>query len=239
RRIEKARPARAGLELGVRIEQRQITADAVEYAVAVIVPERAGERALGAALTGDAVLFLVELRAPLGIGFDDLVHQALRVSGCNLIKVGGRHSSPTRRRRRSATLPRPSSGTSMLHLLVALAAASALAAIAADWRETKPRVFFVLKPLTTLLIAGIASLAPESDYRNLILVGLALSLIGDICLMFQGETAFVGGLSSFLLAHLVFMAAFLIGLPAWPLPWWVFGFAVYGVAFAMLLLPRA
>ena len=127
----------------------------------------------------------------------------------------------------------------MLHLLVALAAASALAAIAADWRETKPRVFFVLKPLTTLLIAGIASLAPESDYRNLILVGLALSLIGDICLMFQGDTAFVGGLSSFLLAHLVFMAAFLIGLPAWPLPWWVFGFAVYGVAFAMLLLPRA
>lgn len=127
----------------------------------------------------------------------------------------------------------------MLELLAALAGASALAAIAADWRETKPRIFFALKPLTTLLIAGIAAQAPESDYRSLILAGLALSLIGDICLMFEGDAAFIGGLSSFLLAHLVFMAAFLIGLPVWPLPWWVLGFVVYGAAFAALLLPRA
>lgn len=127
----------------------------------------------------------------------------------------------------------------MLKTLAVLAGASALAAIVADWRETRPRIFFLLKPLTTLLIAGIAWLAPDSDYRNLVLVGLLLSLIGDVCLMFDGDAAFIGGLSSFLLAHLVFMAAFLAGLPAWPLPWWVLAFAVYGLVFATLLLPRA
>lgn len=127
----------------------------------------------------------------------------------------------------------------MLKLLAALAGASALAAIVADWRETKPPLFLLLKPLTTLLIAGIAWIAPESGYRSLILAGLALSLIGDICLMFETDAAFIGGLSSFLLAHLVFVAAFVIGLPSWPLPWWVLGFAVYCAAFAALLLPRA
>lgn len=127
----------------------------------------------------------------------------------------------------------------MLTILGGAAAASALAAIAADWNEAKPKVFFVLKPLTTILIAGIAALAPDSAYRDLLLVGLALSLLGDICLMFDGTAAFVGGLSSFLLAHFVFMWAFVHGLADAPLPWWAWGFAVYGVAFALVLLPRA
>jgi alkenylglycerophosphocholine hydrolase len=127
----------------------------------------------------------------------------------------------------------------MLQILGWAAVISGLAAIAADWRETKPPAFLVLKPLTTLLIAAIAWAAPESGYRSLLLLALVLSLAGDICLMFEGNRAFIGGLSSFLLAHLAFMAAFLIGLPAYPLPWWAALFAVYGLVFAGLLLPRA
>jgi alkenylglycerophosphocholine hydrolase len=118
------------------------------------------------------------------------------------------------------------------------AALSALLAIVADWNETKPKVFYLLKPLTTLLIAGIAWSAPESGYRDLILLGLALSLVGDVCLMFDGNAAFIGGLSSFLVAHVVFMWAFAHGLP-FAAPWWAALFVVYGVAFAVLLLPRA
>lgn len=127
----------------------------------------------------------------------------------------------------------------MLQILGWAAVISAAAAILADWRETKPPAFLILKPLTTLLIAGLAWLAPESGYRSLLLLGLALSLAGDVCLMFDSNRAFIGGLSSFLLAHLVFMAAFLIGLPAYPVPWWTALFAVYGLLFAALLLPRA
>jgi alkenylglycerophosphocholine hydrolase len=130
-------------------------------------------------------------------------------------------------------------GSLMLQILGLAAAISGSAAIVVDWRETKPLAFLVLKPLTTLLIAGIAWLAPESAYRSLLLLALMLSLAGDICLMFASNRAFIGGLSSFLLAHLAFMAAFLIGLPAFPLPWWALLFAVYGLAFALLLLPRA
>ncbi len=127
----------------------------------------------------------------------------------------------------------------MLMSLVAAAIVSGLLAIVADWNETKPRTFLLLKPLTTILIIGIAWLAPDSDYRTLVLIGLALSLVGDIALMFPSTVAFMTGLSSFLLAHLLFMAAFLNGVEAWSLPWWGIGFALTGVVFAAFLIPRA
>ncbi|HEY0973086.1 MAG TPA: lysoplasmalogenase [Solimonas sp.] len=127
----------------------------------------------------------------------------------------------------------------MLIALAVAVAVSALLAIVADWNETKPRAFLVLKPLTTILIAGIAALAPESEYRTLILLGLGLSLLGDIALMFASNAAFLTGLSSFLLAHLVFMWAFLAGIATWTIPWWAYGFVVYGLLFAAVLLPRA
>lgn len=127
----------------------------------------------------------------------------------------------------------------MLITLAVAAAICAILAIIADWNEAKPSVFLVLKPLTTVLIAGIAALAPESDYRTMILVGLGLSLIGDIALMFNSNAAFMTGLGSFLLAHLLFMWAFLSGVETRAVPLWAYGFVVYGVAFAAILLPRA
>jgi hypothetical protein len=48
--------------------------------------------------------------------------------------------------------------------LAVAAAVSALLAIAADWEERRHRAFFVLKPLTTALIIGVAaSLSVEGD----------------------------------------------------------------------------
>ncbi|MEQ1439180.1 lysoplasmalogenase [Fontimonas sp. SYSU GA230001] len=127
----------------------------------------------------------------------------------------------------------------MLTGLVAAAAATALLAIVADWDEAKPKVFYLLKPLTTILIAGIAWIAPESDYRSWLLIGLALSLAGDICLMFDGNLAFMGGLSSFLLAHVVFMWAFVHGIDIVHVPWWAGVFVLYGLVFSFVLLPKA
>ena len=90
----------------------------------------------------------------------------------------------------------------MITILCGLAAISALAAIAADWNEKRHRAFYVLKPLTTLLIAGIALCGAPGDFRMLLLAALLLSMCGDICLMFPGNGWFIGGLGSFLVAHL-------------------------------------
>lgn len=109
--------------------------------------------------------------------------------------------------------------------LFGAAAVSALLAIAADWEERRHPAFYLLKPLTTALILGAAlSLAPASGagYRLIVIAALALSLLGDICLMFEGDGWFTAGLGSFLLAHVGFIVAFLKGVtlalpPAWTL----------------------
>lgn len=84
----------------------------------------------------------------------------------------------------------------MPSLLVALSVAaggSGLLAIAADWNERRHKSFYLLKPLTTLLIAGVAAAAGPASvgYQNWILLALVLSLAGDICLMFSGARWFV------------------------------------------------
>lgn len=127
----------------------------------------------------------------------------------------------------------------MSTLLIAAIVLSAGVAIAADWNEGKPPLFKLLKPLTTILVAALAALAPDSGYREALMIGLALSLIGDIALMFESNAAFLTGLGSFLLAHLLFMLAFLHGVDAYRLPPWAWLFLGYGVALGLVLVRRA
>ena len=126
--------------------------------------------------------------------------------------------------------------------LFAAAAVSALLAIAAEWEERRHPAFYLLKPLTTVLILAAAlSLAPASGagYRQWVVIALALSMLGDICLMFEGDGWFAGGLGSFLLAHVGFVVAFLKGVSlAWP-PAWTLLPLVYGLGLCAWLLPRA
>ena len=121
------------------------------------------------------------------------------------------------------------------------AALSALLAIACEERAAgRHRAFFVLKPLTTLLVLGAAATAPEADpaYRGWICAALLLSMCGDIALMFPGNVAFVTGLGSFLVAHGLFVWAFLInGGNALP-PAWSAVPVLAGGAFFAWLLPR-
>jgi len=122
------------------------------------------------------------------------------------------------------------------------AAISAVLAIAADWEEKRHRAFYLLKPLTTALILGAAlSLQPASgeDYRSVVAVALGLSLLGDICLMFEGDAWFAGGLGSFLLAHVGFILAFLKGVAMAMPPAWTLLPVAYGLGLASWLLPRA
>jgi len=72
------------------------------------------------------------------------------------------------------------------------------------------RLTYVAKPLTTVLILGVA-LLPESPvslrYQLLVAAGLVFSLAGDVFLMLPSDR-FREGLGSFLVAHLVYVAAF-------------------------------
>lgn len=129
----------------------------------------------------------------------------------------------------------------MIPALSVCAAVSAVLAIAADWNERRHRAFYVLKPLTTALIIGIALAAKPagSIYQYWIVAALALSLAGDVCLMFDGNRWFVGGLGSFLLAHGAFAAAFLQGVAAPDPPGWLAAVVFYAGAMLFVLLPRA
>ncbi|MGH8704559.1 MAG: lysoplasmalogenase family protein, partial [Burkholderiales bacterium] len=133
--------------------------------------------------------------------------------------------------------------------LTLAAAASGALAIAADWEERRHRTFFVLKPLTTLLILGVAATAPlGNDYTRWVLAALALSLCGDVFLMFDAryrvgdgarasDRAFLAGLGSFLLAHVAFVCAFVQGLGAPELPGWLAAVVFYAGALLFVVLP--
>lgn len=73
------------------------------------------------------------------------------------------------------------------------------------------QAFMILKPLTTITIIGAAFIFAShrhSSYRKMILLGLIFCLFGDTFLL--NPEYFVYGLSSFLIAHLIFIFAFSI-----------------------------
>lgn len=77
--------------------------------------------------------------------------------------------------------------------------------------ESKPAVLLTKPFLVTLLaLFFFFEARPFRDrFPRLILSGLSLSVAGDVFLMFQGNLYFLLGLSSFLLAHLCYLGAFL------------------------------
>jgi len=72
-----------------------------------------------------------------------------------------------------------------------------------------------LKALPVLLLAwAVASGDAPARYRDLLAAGLLLSALGDVSLVFPG--GFLAGLTSFLLAHLCYIAAFIGGAKGGP-----------------------
>jgi uncharacterized membrane protein YhhN len=93
-------------------------------------------------------------------------------------------------------------------ILCGLLPASAAACIACHYADRRAGVY-VFKPLTMLLALALAlhPQAAASGYRSLVVAGLAASLAGDVLLMLPRDR-FAAGLASFLLAHLLYIAAF-------------------------------
>src|SRR5439155_1265974 len=89
--LKEARPARAGIKLGVGAEQVEITGDTTIQPRLVIVPILAAERPFGAFLARNPVLLGSETFLPFGVGLDDFLdgHIRWRGSGCCLVGFAG------------------------------------------------------------------------------------------------------------------------------------------------------
>jgi uncharacterized membrane protein YhhN len=71
----------------------------------------------------------------------------------------------------------------------------------------------VFKPLTTLLFFVVIG-RPESTFARWVTAGIALSVVGDVALLWDTNATFMVGLAAFLLAHLAYVSGFL-GIAVW------------------------
>ncbi|MGB3052551.1 MAG: lysoplasmalogenase [Polyangiales bacterium] len=82
-----------------------------------------------------------------------------------------------------------------------------------EWKD-RPGLRAAGKPFASLgfIVAAVGFGALESRYGNIVLVGLILGAIGDVCLLGSAKKYFIAGLVSFLLGHVAYVIAF-AGLP--------------------------
>ncbi len=87
-----------------------------------------------------------------------------------------------------------------------------------EWKD-RPTLRAVSKPFASLgfIVAAIGFGALESSYGKVILVGLLLGAIGDVCLLGKAKQYFIAGLVSFLLGHVAYVVAF-SGIPISTVP---------------------
>lgn len=98
---------------------------------------------------------------------------------------------------------------------------------------------FVLKAIPALTLAVAAFLLIPGPHGKLLALGFVLSALGDISLSFKGEKFFLGGLVSFLLAHVVYIITFSIGSEMTLANWWLFGvLGAFGIAMVLVLTPH-
>ncbi len=114
--------------------------------------------------------------------------------------------------------------------VTAIVGVGALAILAAERRIGWLHV--VSKPLATALLLLVVGW-PRGRMASWIDAGIALSIVGDIALLDQGEAAFIVGLGAFLLAHIAYVVGFLTA--ATFAPWLILvALTVGGVTTAVL-----
>jgi uncharacterized membrane protein YhhN len=102
----------------------------------------------------------------------------------------------------------------------------------ATWAERR-QVRYVAKPATLALLIGVAvTLDPvDPTIRTWMVIGLVLSLAGDVFLMLD-EKWFVAGLGSFLLGHIAYVVGLQLAPRSWG--WTVVGLVLVVVAVAVV-----
>jgi alkenylglycerophosphocholine/alkenylglycerophosphoethanolamine hydrolase len=72
----------------------------------------------------------------------------------------------------------------------------------------RSRLLCVAKPVTTMLLLGVIGV-PHTPFAGCIAAGVLFSLVGDVALLFTTNGAFMVGLASFLVAHILYTVAFI------------------------------
>ncbi|SFK98791.1 lysoplasmalogenase [Lysobacter sp. cf310] len=121
--------------------------------------------------------------------------------------------------------------------LPAIALASVLAIVGA--MAPLPWLHYLAKPSATLLVLAMVwrMRTGAPTYRPAILIGLALSTLGDVFLMLPGDW-FVFGLGSFLCAHLAYLVAFTRRARAFAALWPFLAYAALAAAVLAVLWPH-
>ncbi|MCB8982923.1 MAG: lysoplasmalogenase [Ardenticatenaceae bacterium] len=124
-------------------------------------------------------------------------------------------------------------------ILTVAAAVTAVLAIQGEYKPNRSQVY-LFKPLTTILIILIAFLGRDVTtplYKGLVIAGLIFCLGGDVFLMLPARY-FIAGLVSFLIGHLLYIAAFVSAAGFQFAPLWLLPLAVYGGLVYSLLHPH-
>jgi len=97
----------------------------------------------------------------------------------------------------------------VIYILTGLAGTLLLALLFCEKKESTAGIFITKPSLSFLFVlAAWMQSATERTYGILILSGLVLSLIGDICLIFSSRKMFLSGLIAFLAGHVFYTIAF-------------------------------
>src|SRR5689334_20379436 len=114
--------------------------------------------------------------------------------------------------------------------VIAVVVAGALAIAGSELGVRK--LILVFKPLATILLLAVVGW-PHTSFARLVVAGILLSLMGDIALTSESDTAFQAGLVAFLIAHVIYIVAN-IRVAVWP-GWTAAVVAVFAIATAVLL----
>jgi uncharacterized membrane protein YhhN len=127
----------------------------------------------------------------------------------------------------------------MIAALSAAVLVAGLGAIVAD-RTGRWMLHYVLKPGTmaaVILIAVLRTPAFPPRYRLFIIAGLVASVGGDVFMMLR-EKKFTEGLTCFLVAHGLYIAAFLSTMRPRIDPWTILPLFIYAIIMMQVLFPH-
>jgi uncharacterized membrane protein YhhN len=97
---------------------------------------------------------------------------------------------------------------------------------------------FAIKATPALCLAALSLICLPEMFAWLLFAGFVLSALGDISLSFEGEKFFIGGLVSFLLAHVVYIITFAQESPWTTELWWLLALlGVFGIVMVVVLTP--